>query len=107
LITTENVTPIIFAPNLVERMRISGTGNVGIGTANPATALDVSGAITANGMSSAPSVSASNTGRIYYDYSANKFKVSQNGGAYADLVATGAIVNGGNATGAAPQVQPD
>jgi hypothetical protein len=97
---TETATPIVFATNLTERMRVSTTGNIGIGTANPTTALDISGAMTANGMSSAPSVSASRTGRIYFDYAANKFKVSQNGGAYADLVATGAIVNGGNTTGA-------
>ena len=73
-------------------------GNVGIGTNVPSSALDVSGALTAEGMSSAPGVSASNTGRIYYDYSANKFKVSQNGGAYTDLVggAGSGWANGGN-----------
>jgi hypothetical protein len=61
--------------------------------------LDISGAMTANGMSSAPSVSASNTGRIYYDYSANKFKVSQNGAAYVDLVSSGGITSLGGQTG--------
>ena len=78
------------------------SGNVGIGTSSPSSALDVSGALTAEGMSSAPSTSASNTGRIYYDYSANKFKISQNGGAYIDLVsaaATSGFLNGGNAFG--------
>jgi hypothetical protein len=78
-------------------------GNLGLGKTNPSSALDVSGAITAQGMSSAPAVSASNTGVIYYDYAANKFKVSQNGGAYADLVSSGGgsgdISNGGNTTG--------
>jgi trimeric autotransporter adhesin len=64
-------------------------GNLGLGTTSPTSALDISGAMTARGMSSAPAVSASNTGRIYYDYSANKFKVSQNGGAYSDLVGGG------------------
>jgi hypothetical protein len=78
-------------------------GNTGIGISAATSALDISGALTAQGMSSAPAVSASNTGRIYYDYSANKFKVSQNGGAYTDLVGSGGgsgdISNGGNATG--------
>ncbi len=86
-----------------ERITILGTsGFVGIGTNAPATALNISGAFTANGMSSAPGVSASRTGRIYYDYSANKFKVSQNGGAYTDLVPTGNgdVLNNGNTLGA-------
>jgi hypothetical protein len=38
---------------------------------------------------SAPSVSGSGNGRIYFDSSANKYKVSENGGAYADLVGSG------------------
>ncbi len=76
-------------------------GQVGIGTKTPSTSLDISGAMTAQGMSTAPSVSPTNTGRIYYDYAANKFKVSQNGGAYIDLVSTATgILNGGNTTGA-------
>jgi hypothetical protein len=38
----------------------------------------------------APSVASAGQGRIYFDSTANKFKVSQNGGAYADLVPAGA-----------------
>jgi hypothetical protein len=91
----------VIGVNDVERLRIDTSGQVGIGTSNPSSALDVSGALTAEGMSSAPAVSAANTGRIYFDYSAGKFKVSQNGGAYADMLPTGAfIANGGNSTGA-------
>ncbi len=86
---------------LSEKMRITSAGNVGIGTNSPSTTLDISGAFTARGLSSAPSVSASNQGRIFFDYATNKFRVSENGGAYVDLVSTsfsGAIVNGGNTT---------
>jgi hypothetical protein len=79
---------------------IINTGSVGIGISIPSSALDISGAMTAEGMSSAPSVSPSNTGRIYYDFSANKFKVSQNGAAYVDLVASGGITSLGGQTGA-------
>ncbi len=76
-------------------------GSIGIGTSTPTSALDVNGAMTAQGISTAPAVSPTNTGRIYYDYSANKFKVSQNGAAYVDLVpGAGTILNGGNTTGA-------
>ena len=54
--------------------------------------LDGSGRIsivTVNGRA-APSLSPSGQGRIYFDSSSNTFKVSQNGGAYADLGAGGA-----------------
>ena len=38
----------------------------------------------------APSLSAADQGAIYFDATANKFRVSENGGAYADLVPSGA-----------------
>ncbi len=88
------------AGNVGEKMRIDGQGNVGIARTSPSTALDISGAFNLNGIA-APSVSPSNEGRIYFDRSAGKFKVSQNGAAYVDLVssASTAFSNGGNAFG--------
>jgi len=70
------------------RMVISSTGSVGIGTSTPATLLDLNGAFTQRGMAT-PSVSSSGQGRIYFDSTANKFRVSENGGAYTDLVGSG------------------
>jgi hypothetical protein len=80
-------------------MTILPSGNIGIGNTNPSTALDVSGAFNLNGIA-APAVSSSSQGRIYYDRTANKFKISQNGGAYVDLLGGGSITSVGGQTGA-------
>ena len=71
-----------------EKMRIKGSGYVGIGTSAPGSALDVNGALTTRGMS-VPATSPAGQGRIYFDSTANKFKVSENNGAYVDLVGSG------------------
>lgn len=63
------------------------SGNVGIGTTTPSSALDVNGAQTMRGMA-APVVASSGQGRIYFDSTSGKYKVSQSGSAYQDLVGT-------------------
>ena len=80
-------------------MTISQSGNVGIGTTFPSSALDVSGAFNQVGIA-APAVSPANEGRIYFDASASKFKVSQNGAAYVDLVSSGGITSLSGQSGA-------
>jgi hypothetical protein len=67
---------------------VVASGNVGIGTSAPSSVLDINGAVTQEGMS-APAVAPAGQGRIYFDSTSNKFKVSQNGAAYADLVGGG------------------
>lgn len=48
-------------------------------------ARSLTGPLTVSGIL-APAVSASSTGRIYFDSALNRFRVSENGVAYADLV---------------------
>jgi hypothetical protein len=43
--------PLVFGTNAAERMRISSSGNVGIGMNNPSTKLDVNGTVTATAFS--------------------------------------------------------
>lgn len=60
-------------------------GNVGMGTGNPNTRLDINGAFSVRGIG-APALSVAGQGRIYFDSTANKFKVSENGGPYYNLI---------------------
>ncbi len=88
------------------KMVILNSGNIGIGNDSPNSTLDIDGDFNMLEMSSAPTVSAADEGRIYFDATANKFKVSENGGAFVDLVPTsgagaGDIIDGGNSEGAA------
>ncbi len=69
-------------------MRIMGSGFVGIDGVTPGTALDVNGAFSMREMA-APALSPADEGRIYFDTTSNTFKVSENNGAYVDLVGGG------------------
>jgi hypothetical protein len=51
--------------------------------------IDSQGALSWFGMTSAPSASPIGTGSIYFNSSEGKFKVSQSGSAYVDLVSAG------------------
>lgn len=73
-----------------EKMRINGSGHVGILTPGPATALDVNGAVSQRGMAE-PALSPAGQGRIYFSSADNKFKVSQNGSVYTGLVGSSSI----------------
>jgi hypothetical protein len=72
---------------------LDSAGNVGIGTTSPNTALDLNGALSIRGIA-APADSVAGQGRIYFDSTANKFKVSENNGAYVDLVSSGGGISG-------------
>ena len=59
-----------------------------IGTTNPLAMLDLNGGLNFQAIS-APAVSLVADGKIYFDSTANKLKVSENGGAYVNLVGGG------------------
>jgi len=80
-----STTPIFMGRvNGTTKIEVDAAGNLGIGTSSPGSILDINGAYTQRGMS-APSVSASGQGMIYFDSGSGTFKVSQNGSAYANL----------------------
>jgi hypothetical protein len=79
--------------NATERIRIAPNGNIGIGNTGPGSKLDLSGDMNFNGMTVAPGLAPTNAGRIYFDFGSQKFKVSENGGAWVDLVRSGTTVH--------------
>lgn len=93
----------------LNRLVLKSTGRILLGTSTDDTTnlLQVNGmvgfkqSVNFSGIS-APAVSDSTTGRIYFDSTANKFKVSENGGAYVDMVVANTI-SGSLTTGALPK----
>lgn len=103
--TTTNSTAAFQVQNAAgTALLIADTTNTkigfGIAPAATSTLLDINGASTWRGIA-APSVSQAGQGVIYYDSTINKFKTSENGGAYS-VIGTPAntYLQGGNSFGA-------
>ncbi len=67
------------------KVAIKDSGNLGIGTTSPASTMTVAGSIGLTGVG-APPVAPAGTGRLYFDSGVNKLKLSENGGAYVNLI---------------------
>ena len=72
---SDNNLPIVFEPNQVETMRLTPAGNVGIGTTNPQSTLQVNGYVQLALTSGAPSATdcdaAAEEGRMKFDPTAD------------------------------------
>jgi len=58
---TSSTSPIVFMPNATERMRITSSGDVGIGTASPAARFQVKGSNTADSTACFSFINSANT----------------------------------------------
>lgn len=75
-IGTKDNQPLIFKTNNAEALRVTTSGNVGIGTNNPLYKLDVNGTLRVGNLSADPSGAA---GVIYYNSASNKYRGNLNG----------------------------
>lgn len=74
-------------------LKVTATGNVGIGTNAPNSKLDLNGEMNISG-ESAPSVSATNAGKIYFDTTTKKLMASESGAAYVNVIGSGTTISG-------------
>ena len=73
LIGTVNNAAVRFTTNAAERMRITPTGNVGIGTSSPSEKLDVAGAVRSSGSTNPYFVLSDGTNNGYMQLASNVF----------------------------------
>lgn len=85
-IGTNDSQPLNIETNNTSRISIDINGKVGINTMSPSSKLDLNGDMNFFGLGGPPGNSAIGDGRIYFDSTAGKFKVSENAGQYIDLV---------------------
>lgn len=85
-----NTNILGFSTNGQLRTVIDGFGKIGVGTSTPNSSLDIVGDMTLRAAAT-PSLSSANEGRLYYDGTAQKFRVSENGGAWVDLMGAGGL----------------
>lgn len=68
----------------IDRIRITSSGDVAIGTSSANSKLEVNGDLTLRGIST-PSASAAATSKIYHDSTQQKLYASTNGGAFEEV----------------------
>ncbi|MEK7743199.1 MAG: hypothetical protein AAB578_02325, partial [Elusimicrobiota bacterium] len=75
-------------------------GKVGVGVAAPAEAVDLNGAMAFRGMS-VPAVAPAGQGKLYFDSTTKKLKLSEDGGVFINLIggAGGAVTLQGSTPG--------
>ncbi|MEK9145006.1 MAG: hypothetical protein AAB339_05295, partial [Elusimicrobiota bacterium] len=76
---------ITFTRGSAISMIIDSAGNVGISTAPAGERLDLNGAMVLRGMA-APGLASEGHGKIYFDSTSNKLKISESGGAFTNLI---------------------
>ena len=100
--TTKNGTYLTFGTtanggtNRTEKLRITGDGNVGIGTTAPSAALDVNGNAILTGANRNLQISNSGYAHIYFQNTSNSIKFDANQFQFNTTQTQGFTFNGGN-----------
>ena len=94
---TDARNPLPGSPNYLQNTTSQQAGNFNISGNGTAGSINVNGAVTVAGISP-PAAAPAGQGRIYFDTSTNKVKVSENGGAFVNLVGAGGVSGSGTAS---------
>jgi len=98
---------LVFREGTTTNLTVAAGGNLGVGTDAPNGQIDVDGDLNMREMTTPPGVSSTDQGRIYFDSVSNKFRVSENGNTYVDLVPSSGLGSGDFlANGAVPMAGP-
>lgn len=92
--TIGTIPKLSAASTLADSVLVESSSKIGVNVA-PEVTLDVNGAVQTRGMA-APAVSSAGNARLYFDSTRNRLRLSENAGAYTDIIGASGVAGNGS-----------